>query len=399
MAGVYKEKKTDEIAAMRNKKKRQKNVRLAIILAALGAAAIVVTVLALNLKGYSSYKTVGGQEMVKQDEPGAVYASYKGGYIRSSRSGVEYVDSSGKTRWNEPVTFSEPKIMVYDDKVFVADIGGNSVEVFDTSGRTGKVETPYSIYEAEGTVSGRVAIMTQDNNVNYLELYEQDGEPVYSIKTSVGGDGYPLAFDVNSDGSRMAVSYVRAEKKPLETGVRFYDFASSKYSENDRVSGEFSDFDGELTGEICFFENGRVAVVSENKVKFYEDNGKSIVLKSEQELFDDYDGVVKRVLNGDDKLVLILSVDDAETPERMLVFGDNGRPVCDTGLAEGYEKYVLEENRIIMTAPFRFAVYTADGKEVTKQTADKPVSALIGNGSGSEFFLVSEGNVEKIKLS
>ena len=399
MADMDNKNRKDEIAAMRNKKKRQKNVRLALILAALGAAAIVATVLAVNLRGFSSYKTVGGQDVIKQDEPGAVYASYKNGYIRSSHSGVEYVDAGGNTRWNEPVTFSDPKILVYGDMILVADIGGNSVEIFNESGHTGKVESPYSIYDAAGTASGRVAIMTRDNNANYLELYEPDGEAIYSVKTALGGDGYPLAFDVNSDGSRLAVSYVKAEKKPVETGLRVYDFSGGKDSGDNRVLGEFSDFDGELTGDICFFDNGTFAAVSENTVKFYSDKGKGVSLKSEHELFEDYDGTVKRVLKSGDKLALILSVNDAEAPERLVIFDANGRLACDTELTEGYDKYVLEDDRIIMTSPFRFAVYSSTGKEVTKQTSDKQISAIIGNGSGSNFFLVSEGNVERIKLS
>ena len=399
MADLDNKNRKDEIAAMRNKKKRQKKVRLALIFAALGAAAIVATVIAVNLRGFSSYKTISSQDVIKQDEPGAVYASYKNGYIRSSHSGVEYVDANGNTRWNEPVTFSDPKILVYGDMILVADIGGNSVEIFDESGRTGKVESPYSIYEAAGTASGRVAIMTRDNNSNYLELYEPDGEAIYSIKTVLGGDGYPLAFDVNSDGSRLAVSYVKAENKPVETGIRVYDFSGSKDSGGNRVMGEFSDFDGELTGDICFFDNGTVAAVSENAVKFYADNGKSVSLKSEHELFEDYDGTVKRVMKSGDKLVLIISVNDTDVPERLVIFDANGRLACDTELTEGYDKYVLEEDRIIMTSPFRFAVYSLKGKEVTKQTSDKQISAIIGNGSGSNFFLVSEGNVERIKLS
>lgn len=390
--------KKDEVALMRNKKKRRKGIVTVLVLAALSAAAIVITVFALNTKGFSTYKPlVDGN--IKQDEPGAVYASFKEGYVQASRSGVEYVDESGNTKWNEPVDVSNPLIQVCGDKIFVADISGNNVEVFDSSGHTGKVETPYSIYEMEGTAMGRVAIMTQDKNINYLELYEQDGDVVYSVKTTLGGEGYPLSFDISDDGSRLALSYVKAENKPVETGIRFYDFSGGKLSEKDRVTGEFSNYDGELTGEICFFENGNVAAVSENNVKIYTGNGKGISLKSEHGLFEEYEGVIKRVIKGSDKLILILSVNDVESPERMMVFDENGGEVCDCKLTGGYDKYVLDGDKIIMTAPFRFAVYSSSGKEITKQDVDKPVSALISNGGDSRFFMISEGNVERIKLS
>lgn len=399
MAGKNNKKtKYDEVAAMREKKKKRHNSHIWIILGALGAAAVIISVIAFNMRSYSSYRN-RDDEVIKTDEPGAVYMSYKDGYIRGSHSGAEYVDANGKTVWNEPAAFSEPKIMVSGDKVFVADIGGNRVDIFDAAGHTGKVETPYSIYAATGTQDGRVALMTQDNNSNYLELYEPDGEAVYSIKTSLGGDGYPLAFDVSRDGSVLAESYVKAKEKPVETGIRFYDFSGNNASDSNKITGEFSDTDGELTGEICFFDNANVAAVSEGRVRFYSTDGKSITLKSEYDIFEEYDGTVKRVLKSGDRLALILSVTDAEAPERLVVFGDNGRRLCDQELTESYDRYSLEGGNVIMTGSTRFAIYTTSGKEVTKQKTEKPVSAIIGNGGGGKYFLVSEGNVQRIKLS
>lgn len=391
--------KYDEVAAMRSKKHRQRRAHLWIILGALAAAAIIVSIVALNMRKPSSYKTVGSDE-IKSDEPGAVYASFKDGYVRSSHSGAEYVDASGNTRWNEAMTFSEPEICVCGEKIFVADMGGNSVDIFDASGHLGRVDTPYSIYEFSGTSDGHVGIMTQDNNVNYLELYESDGEAVYSVKTSLSGDGYPLAFDIGNEGRLLVVSYVKAEKKPVETGVRFYDFSNDKTSESNRIIGEFSNFEGELTGDICCFENGNAAAVSEGNIRFYSPDGKGgISLKSEHEIFEDYEGIVRHVLKDSDRLALIVSTDDADEPERLIVYSDAGKRLCDAGLTESYDKYVLESSRVIMTSSNRFAVYTTSGREITKQISDKPVSALIGNGAGNTYFLVSDGQVQRIRLS
>ncbi len=399
MAGKnYKKKEYDEVAAMRKKKQRQKRINMGILLGALGAAAVIISIIVFNVKGYTSYKSTAG-EVIKTDEPGAVYMSYKDGYIRGSHSGAEYVDESGKTVWNEAKAFSNPKIMVFGDYIIVADIGGNSVDVFDATGHAGRVETPNSIYAVSGTEDGRVAIMTQEKNADYIGLYEMDGEMIYSVKTALGGDGYPLAFDVSRDGKKMALSYVKADNKPVETGVRFYDFSDGKTSDKNRIAGEFGDYDGELTGDICFFDSGNAAAVSENSVKFYSYGTNDVTLKSEKNIFEEYDGIIKRVMKGGDKLALILSVNDADAPEKLLVFGENGRVMCDRDLTESYEKYVLEDNRIIMTGNFRFAVYSASGKEITKQKTDRPVSAIIGNGGGNKFFLISEGKVEKIKLS
>lgn len=399
-----KNKKTeyDEVTAMRMKTQkdmqRRRRINIGILLGALGAAAVIISIAAFNMRGYSSYKNTDA-EVIKTDEPGAVYMSYRDGYIRGSHSGAEYVDAGGKTVWNEAAAFSNPKIMVYGDKIFVADIGGNRVDVFDAGGNIGRVETPNSIYAASGTAGGRVAIMTQDNNANYLGLYESNGEEVYEIKTSLGGDGYPLAFDVSSDGSILAEAYVKAEKKPVETGIRFYDFSGSKINEGNKIAGEFNDPDGELTGEICFFENANAAAVSEGRVRFYSTEGKSITLKSEYDIFEEYDGTVKRVLKSGDRLALILSVTEADAPERLVVFGDNGRRLCDQELTESYDRYSLEGGNVIMTGSNRFAIYTTSGKEITRQTSDKPVSAIIGNGGGGKYFLVSNGNVQRIKLS
>ena len=387
----------DEVAAMRKRRQRQRQrrVNIGIFIAALAAAAIVITVLAVNVKNYDSLKVV--EELITTDEPSSKYISYKDGYIRCSHSGVGYVDSTGSKRWDEPISFSSPEISKCADKVFVADMGGNNVYVFDESGSCGHIETPYSIYEVSGTENGSVAVMTQDSNDNYLGLYDTSAELVYSVKTTLSGDGYPLAFDVSRDGKVLALSYVKTAKKPVETGVRIYDFSSGKDSDESKISGEFSDFDGELYGEMCFFDNGNVAAVSEASLKVYSVTGKPSLM-SETELFEEYDGSVKAVLKGRNKIALIISVPEGEYTQRLLVFSENGRRLCDTELEEGYDDYVMEDDRIIMTGQNRFAVYTTGGREITAQVTDMPVSAVISNGSKGRYFLVSDGKVQRVKL-
>ena len=40
--------------------------------------------------------------------------------------------------------------------------------------------------------NGAVVAVLEDNEANYINMYSKEGTKIYSIKTTVSGDGYPL---------------------------------------------------------------------------------------------------------------------------------------------------------------------------------------------------------------
>ena len=57
-----------------------------------------------------------------------------------------------------------------------------------------------------------VAAVLEDNDANYINLYKADGTKIYTVKTSLAGDGYPLDISISPDAAKLVASYLYVDK-------------------------------------------------------------------------------------------------------------------------------------------------------------------------------------------
>ena len=50
-----------------------------------------------------------------------------------------------------------------------------------------------------------VAAVLEDNDANYINLYKTDGTKIYTVKTSLAGDGYPLDISISPDAAKLVI--------------------------------------------------------------------------------------------------------------------------------------------------------------------------------------------------
>ncbi len=385
----------DELSVMRKKIKKRKthrrNMWIAVGVAA--AAAATITAIVLATRTYSSYQLLSSVE--REDEPGAGYIPYKNGYIRYSKSGVEYVDAGGTKEWNVSDPMNSPVHRQRGDKVVLADLKGNRFSVYDETGQLGFVKTGYTILQADPTLTGSVAVLLQDESDSFINLYDKDGSLIYSVKTAIEGDGAPLDIAVNDSGSRLAVSYVKSGDSGIESGIRFYDFGSSNTGD-DKSVGDIKTSDGALTGDVCFFGNDTVAAVSEDALRFYS-FGKEPEQTGEYIITDDVNTQIIKTFESDDRLGIVTHTEGDHEPDRIFIFNSSGGKVSETELEESYDDFSFSGENVIMTAGNRFALMKNGGRFVTKQINDTPVLALLSNG-GSDYYLVDANYIRKVRL-
>ena len=116
-----------------------------------------------------------------------------------------------------------------EDCVAIGDINGNTVYVFNKTGMLGKIDTSLVISQIEVASNGAVVAVLEDNEANYINMYSKEGTKIYSIKTTVSGDGYPLDVSISNDATKLIASYVYVSGEDIKTNVVFYNFSAKKF--------------------------------------------------------------------------------------------------------------------------------------------------------------------------
>ena len=184
-------------AAVKRKIRRHKSrvaVVVTIIIIVILAAVYIVSRVIDNYD-YSSYEITNSVN--REDIESSKYIAFADGYVRYSNDGISYYKNSGKVIWNQTYSMQNPKVSICGNSIAVADINGSSAYSFNTSGQVGKADTSMPILQIEVSDSGKMAAVLEDNNANYINMYDTNGEKIYSVKTTLSGDGYPIDISLS----------------------------------------------------------------------------------------------------------------------------------------------------------------------------------------------------------
>ena len=191
-------------------KKISSHKRRMLALSISGIALVIIVVMvisymidAISYTGYSVNNTVS-----RDDSETTKYLEYRDGYLRYSNDGIAYHNSKGNSVWDKTFSMQKPQVKICEETVAVGDINGSSIYVFNASGMMGSIDTSLNITQIEVTRQGLVAAVLEDNEANYINLYDSQGQKIYSVKTSLAGDGYPLDISVSEDGTKLVASYL-----------------------------------------------------------------------------------------------------------------------------------------------------------------------------------------------
>ena len=274
-----------------------------IIISVIIVAAIIAAVFAISAfidgityKDYSVMKSVN-----RDDTDTTMYMGYADGYVRYSNDGIAYYNKKGTAIWNQTYTMQKPQVKICGSIIAVGDINGSKIYIFDKNGNIGIVDTSLAISQIEVAKQGVVAAVLEDNDANYINLYKTDGTKIYTVKTSLAGDGYPLDISISPDAAKLVASYLYVSGETMKTNVVFYNFSEVGQNETERVVGGFNHYDSTIVADVNFIDENTVAAVGEDVVSIYS-------IKEYPKLVKEIniDNEIDRVLFGDKYIGLVL---------------------------------------------------------------------------------------------
>lgn len=364
---------------------------LIVLVIALIAGAVVLAMHLLDGYSYTSYSVTGS--INREDTATSQYIAYQGRYIKNSNDGLSYYTDKGKAIWNQTYSMQKPQVKMCEECVAVGDINGNTVYVFNKSGLLGKIDTSLVISQIEVAANGAVVAVLEDNEANYINMYSKEGTKIYSIKTTVSGDGYPLDVSISNDAAKLIASYVYVSGEDIKTNVVFYNFSEVGQNETERVVGGFNHYNDTLVGDVQFLSNNIAVAVGENvisiyKIKEYPSLEKEISI----------DSAISRVFFSEDYIGVIVDNSGSGELYKMLVYNTSGGKVCEAEFGTQVENISFDKKSVVMNNSTALSVYNLSGKNIANMSFDMPASKVIPIGTRGEYVLISAKYIQNIKL-
>lgn len=381
----------DEIVKHRIKKHRRRMVIIAVIGVIVIAIAVVIVMRLIDGYVFTSYSVTGS--LNREDIESSGYIAYGDGYIRYSNDGAAYYTAKGKALWNQTYSMQKPQVKICEDCVAIGDINGNTIYIFNKNGNIGKVDTSLVISQIEVAANGAVAAVLEDNEANYINMYDKEGNKIYSVKTTLAGDGYPLDISISNDSAKLIASYVYVSGEEIKTNVVFYNFSEVGQNETERVVGGFNHYNDVLVGDVQFLSNNIAVAVGENVISIYKIKEYPSLEKEIQ-----IDNTIDRVFFGTDYIGLVLDNSDSGELYKMVVYNFSGSKVCEAEFGTQVDNIQFDGSSVVMNNSTSFSVFNLKGKIVANMSFDMPASKVLPTGTRGEYILINTKYIQNIKL-
>lgn len=381
----------DEIVKHRIKKHRRHMVIIAVIGVIVIAIAVVLIMRLIDGYVFTSYSVTGS--LNREDIESSGYIAYGDGYIRYSNDGAAYYTAKGKALWNQTYSMQKPQVKICEDCVAIGDINGNTIYIFNKNGNIGKVDTSLVISQIEVAANGAVAAVLEDNEANYINMYDKEGNKIYSVKTTLAGDGYPLDISISNDSAKLIASYVYVSGEEIKTNVVFYNFSEVGQNETERVVGGFNHYNDVLVGDVQFLSNNIAVAVGENVISIYKIKEYPSLEKEIQ-----IDNTIDRVFFGTDYIGLVLDNSDSGELYKMVVYNFSGSKVCEAEFGTQVDNIQFDGSSVVMNNSTSFSVFNLKGKNVANMSFDMPASKVLPTGTRGEYILINTKYIQNIKL-
>ena len=373
-------------------KKHRRNIVIGVLIAlVLATIAGVILYKYLDGRTYSSYTISTSYN--RDDTETAQYKEYGSGYVRYSNDGITYIDRKNNSIWNETYSMQKPQVKECGDCIAVGDINGSSIYIFDKNGLKGTVDTSLAISQIEVGSQGVVVAVLEDNTANYINMYNTDGSKVYSIKTTLEGDGYPLDISISDDATKLIASFVYVSGEEMKANVVFYNFSEVGQNETERVVGGFNHYDNTIVADVEFVNDTTAVAVGENVVSIY--NIKEYPSLSKE---INIENSIENVFWSSKYIGLIL--DNSETGDlyKLVVYDLSGNKVTEKTFSTQYDEIKFDSDSILLCSSNVWSVMNMNGKVLTTQTVELPIDTVLTTGSRGSYVLINSKYIQNIRM-
>lgn len=331
------------------------------------------------------------------------YYPYADGMLRVTRDGAYYINSAGKSVWNQSFEMGSPYVSISGGFAAIADRGRSSVYIMNTSGSTGQAETGLPISKISVSEKGVTYVLMEDSEASYITVLSKEGSNLdITIKSILEGDGYPLDIAVSPDGTELICSFAYLENSVLQNKLVFYNLSEVGQSVgSNRVVGGFSeDFRGHLSTRVRFSGNDAAQAFYDSGVAFFSTK----VLTSPELIRKTETGeVIRSIASSGDYVGIITELNEEGSTEsyRLQLFKSNGQKCYEKAFSFRYKDFSIDDGHVLLSRDRELMILDKKGRTRYNGELENPISGIklvSDNLLGMGMMVSSSGRIEQIRL-
>lgn len=378
--------------SMDNMLARHRQIKFYTVLAILIVLAAVAfgTYISWKNKVYTDYEVIQQSEWIRASESQSL--NLGGTLFTYSNDGMSCTDIKGKMIWNQTYEMQNPMIRICKKTVAVGDYNGRNIYVCDTQGTLGNIDTTMPIRDFCVSSNGIVAAVLDDSTVTAIYLYNKTGEQLAYFKTTMSKSGYPIAIDISSDGSQVAVSYIKAEDGKISSSIGFYNFSSVGQNYTDNLVSAYG-YSQAVVPLIHFMGNDTVFAVADNRLMFFRGRQKpeslSDILISEE---------IQSVFYNEEHVGLVFYNTAEESTYRVEIYDTNAKKVSEIAFDMEYKDILFDTSGIVIYNDNECLIYDWDNRLKYQGTFKDRVTCFIPGGNIARHTLITDDAIQSIEL-
>ena len=382
----------DEIKQNAGKRKRRRAIIITVAAVLVIAAVIVGTIFFIRYRTYNSYSVSSSIDLGVSSDNLSLH-KFGDGYIQCTGDGIIYFDSK-HVLWSENFEMSQPVLDICGDYIAVADMKQSDIYIYDKSGLYRRISSKHEIIDVEISSAGMVALATNDNDANFIELKDKEGNDIINAKSVFSASGYLTDITLAPDGKTLAAAFNYVSQGMLESKVLFYDFSGDKFGE-DMLVGGFNQYEDTLLTNVEFLGSNTVCAVGDNALSFYSYSGSPSVRYEEL----DIDWEIQSLHFTDNYVMIIIRDNTGDHTYRAKVYSASGEVVAEVGFDFTYNKAAIAGKNILLysTSSSSCRLYAFSGIERFAGSFSEPSDFILPNGSRN-FILTGPGKTSFIQL-
>lgn len=374
--------------------KKLRRHKLKVMMIILSIIAVVFVIVGINIlkektKVYGDYDV----ETAMEDKGGVknTFFKFQNGIIEISKDGISYIEGK-QTIWNYAYEIKNPIYATCKNYIAVGDSLGTKVYVFSNTGYQNDIDVLGNPTGIEVTESGCVVVSIEENTTNYIYMYSQDTQ-IYKIKTDIAGGGYPLAMATSDDGQKLVVSYLYIDGEKMMTKVVFYNFSGVGQNETERAVGAWH-YEDSVIPKVEFLDNDTVALVGDNLIEVY--NYKQIPQKKYEVSIDKE---IQQIFIDEGYIGIVSNVTDSSNSKELQLYAKNGpTPVLEYLYNVDYTEYMIANDYVMMYNSSNCKMINFNNTVKFDYTFSGLINKMIKTNTHSEFYILTEGYIQKIRL-
>lgn len=362
-----------------------------------GSVIIVVILLALisyiswRDKVFTQVRTVSEVNIVDAVE--ATCVNLDGDILQYSKDGMSLMKANGDVVWNRTYEIQVPMVEICGSIVAIGDYNGRTIYVADTTSSLGEITTALPIRSFHVASQGVVAVVLDDAEVTWINLYDTKGTELAAIRTTMGDSGYPLSVSISPSGRLVCVSFLTVDDAHLKTIIAFYNFGEVGKNRTDNFASSFI-YEDIVIPRVRFMDDSHIYAIGTDRILFFE--GEEIPVQTEMAMLGAEE--IRSVYESPSHVGIVFSGGSDEGAFRLEVYDKAGAHCFTQYLDHEYEGLLFANNQVVLYDSDAWRVISMKGLNRYEGSFEFPVRAVIPTDVRSRFLLVASDRIRTVEL-